>query len=176
MARQQRSGTTPNPNLRTSTLPLVKKGDPVLAKSYNDLLNAVNQLMRGNGLPSQVYAGPARGLIQMKIADISADDYLLCNHYDGAVQGTIDIAVAKPYLVRTLASWNSITYSYSDPQTRVATSGSDTEDQVLVPAYVVGDIIYVQVVNWTGVNDATPSEIKLLDVNADARAWAKVDA
>jgi hypothetical protein len=175
MARNQRSSVTANPNLNTSMLAAVKKGDPIYAQLFNDVLAAVNQLSRGNGLPSQVYAGPARGLIQLIIADVSEDDYLICNTWDGTTQGAVAIPVAKPYLLRNIAAWNGFTYAYSNPQTRVSTKTADstTENQAVVPAYVVDDIIYAQAANWTNVDDATPSEMKMIDTNLDARMWMK---
>jgi len=83
--------------------------------------------------------------------------------------------VAKPYLLRrSLASWNGITFAYSSNFEREATDGVDTEDQVIVPAYVPDDILYiVRPYGGTGTVDDGGNAIVWLDLNVDGRAWAK---
>lgn len=168
-----RAPVTANPNLNTTMLAAVKKGDPIYAQMFNDLLAAVNQLSRGNALPSQIYGGPARGLIQMIIADVSEDDYLICNTWDGTTQGTIPIVVAKPYLLRNLAAWSAYTYTYLNPQQRTSNDGATDEDQTVTPLYVVDDIIYCQATNFTNIGDGVTTDMKLIDCNLDGRQWAK---
>lgn len=168
--------TTPNASRITSLLRMVEAGETITADDTNKAREAVNALIRSVAAPSQIFLGPSRGLIQMIIADVSEDDYLICNTWDGTTQGTIPIVVAKPYLLRNLAAWNGMTYTYSDSQTREADDGADTEDQVVVPAYVVDDIIYCQATNFTNIGDGVTTDMKLVDCNLDGRAWAKVDA
>lgn len=104
---------------------------------------------------------------------ISSADALGCNPYkaDGTVDSSISVTIAKPYLVQDIAAWNGLTFTYSNTQTRVATRTSDhqTENQVVVPAYVAGDDIWaVRSVLDTGVPNTD-----WMDLNLDARQWAK---
>jgi hypothetical protein len=110
-------------------------------------------------------------------------DYLTCRavSLDSAgvrTEGATDFFIAKNYQLRnSLASevvdGTTITYTYPTTTDRHAVSGSDTEDQKIVPRYVVDSIIYA-VQTRTGVYKDSV-EIELLDINADARAWSMVE-
>lgn len=114
----------------------------------------------------------------MRITAISGD-YLTCKRIivvSGAAEVVEDqtVNVAKPPRLRkSETSRNSITFSgYStDGQSRTATNtSSETESQTVVTPYLVDDEILAQRVFNTGVTDAT----EWVDLNVDARAWAKV--
>lgn len=120
------------------------------------------------------------GVTQMIVTGVN-NDHLVCRTFLESVQGATDILVAKNYkLRRTPFDGNTIggiTYTYSNALAREATSASCPslqEIQEVIPTYLVGsDIIYVAQPNGgTGVTvGATP--VIFIDVNADARAWAR---
>jgi hypothetical protein len=91
----------------------------------------------------------------------------------GIVVSGTSTNVAKPYLLRrSLVSRDGITYTYSANQAREANDGADTEEQVVVPSYIVGDYIYGARARSTGVI-VSGVECSFIDINADGRAWAK---
>lgn len=79
--------------------------------------------------------------------------------------GDSSFTVYKPYKLRssTVSGPGGVTFVSTGTQSRQASDGTDTEDQVVIPAYVAGDPIYFQFVESSGV---------YLDMNPDARAWA----
>lgn len=88
--------------------------------------------------------------------------------------------IAKPYGLQ-LTPWDgqqytangyTIEYSYEDNQTRVATIvggpfDGDAERQIIIPQYVVDDIIIV------GQLPLSNNGLAFTDLNLDARAWAR---
>lgn len=60
------------------------------------------------------------------------------------------------------ASRGTVTYTYTDINTRQATDGAETEDQVLIPPYAIGDLLYLEI--WP---DGT-----YVDAGTANRAWA----
>lgn len=149
-----------------------KRGDPLEAKHLDQPRKAIEVLLQGvqgivgtKGVGSTIVA-------RFKIATISGD-YLACYRIDGTgAVSTATINIARPKLLRnSMTSRGSATYSYSGTDEREATVGGDTEDQVVVPAYLADDEIYAVRAprGGTGVSDAP----LWLDMNVDARAWAK---
>jgi hypothetical protein len=59
--------------------------------------------------------------------------------------------------------------------TRTADDGATTETQVIVPAYVVDDVIYAMrgIEGGTNVIDDQNESVEWIDLNLDGRAWAK---
>lgn len=126
-------------------------------------------------------------------ADVRVD-YLACERLQGSPQNEGDddfVRVALPYLLRRTpfdtgddapvaygADRASISYDYSSNTARTATDDDDhSEDQVIVPSYVVGDVIYAVrgVGGGTGVlytnTDGDRIDVEWLDLNVDGRAW-----
>ncbi|HOJ76396.1 MAG TPA: hypothetical protein PLL65_20955 [Phycisphaerae bacterium] len=101
------------------------------------------------------------------------DNHLVCRTWNGTTEGTTDITVAKPYLLRESTTRTGYTYNYTGDQARTSTKTSDssTEDQVIVPEFVLNDQIWA-ISTDTGVTVGT-TPVKYLDLNVDARAWAK---
>jgi len=92
--------------------------------------------------------------------------------WDGTTLGANNVEIQRNYLTAALVTaWNGITYVYTNPQLRVATLGVDTEDQVVVPAYVAGDEIWAIRLPRGGTGGIVG--VDWLDLNLDARAWAK---
>jgi len=158
-----------------------EKGQRLSASQLNELVNALNKL-RGVTPPQQQIDPVPYRVQQFKIVSIDYD-FLTCNEWFGGVKGTrgkLQIKVAKPYLLRKTPfvspepDRSGIEYTYSGTQARTADNG-DTEDQVVVPSYVVGDIIYAcsPIVNGTGVLNGKIT-LDWIDCNFDGRAWAKV--
>lgn len=112
-------------------------------------------------------------LVRMRVTSVLGD-YLVCQRWTGSAWSTTNENVAKPYLLRTsITSRNGITYTYANGWTRTATQGASTETQVIVPSYYTsGDQLFAAVLPSTGVV-VGGQELKLLDINADGRAWAK---
>ncbi|MDP1711946.1 MAG: hypothetical protein Q8K86_05765 [Candidatus Nanopelagicaceae bacterium] len=105
---------------------------------------------------------------QLFIFDSENGDYLNVS----TVSGSDVYAVLKPYMLRRTPfdglTRDGIYYTYLTDNERTAeNAGSETEDQVIVPSYVAGDEILAV---W-GIVDGYP----LVDLNVDARAWAKKD-
>lgn len=109
---------------------------------------------------------------------------------DGNVDGSDDFQIAKPYKLRfTITSQTidsvQIDYTYNTTgnycyinQRRTATVHADTptEDQVIIPRYLVGDPIYYVTGVTTGVLNGSSVDYGKLDINVDGRAWGKVYA
>lgn len=124
------------------------------------------------------------------------DDYLRCFSWtpntddnDGE-EGDKDIFVAKPYLLRKtpfdgesiVYPSKTISYTYASQGERTATSGADSETQVLIPEYFVDDEILAirNIIGSTGVvaSEETPAgttDIGWEDMNTAGRFWAKKD-
>jgi hypothetical protein len=114
-------------------------------------------------------------VIRMRVVSVH-NNHLLCTRWIGTEWSTIQEKVAKPFLLRaSITIRNGITYAFTDPSTRTATQGSNTESQVIVPSYVANhDEIYAVSVPHTGVTESG-RELTLMDLNIDGRAWAKKD-
>lgn len=111
-------------------------------------------------------------------------DYFNAHSFDGSKEGTTVVQIAKPYKLRNsnlseVIDGTTVNYSLYDntAQTRVATSSTATETHVIVPRYLVGDLIWAispDVLGEDGV-DLVGSTAALLDLNIDGRAWAVVN-
>lgn len=114
---------------------------------------------------------------QMSVVSVEGD-YLVCNPVTAnGVDVTVEKNIAKPYLLRRTpfddSSRNGISYTYTSDITRTADDGSETENQVIVPSYVAGDLIFVSNVLPNTAVTVAGTELKLLDLNSDGRAWAE---
>lgn len=124
------------------------------------------------------FQGGGGGGVQMYRVKSVQGDYLTCRTWDGTTEGGSDVYVAKSYKLRTsigsaVIDGVPVTYSYPSNVERTATISTSNESQVIVPRYLPNDIIFVASANATGVSvSGTP--LKLIDLNADGRAWAKV--
>jgi len=154
----------------------------------NRAARAINRLRGGVAPPRQLFDTRPKGAVIIalfKVVSVQAD-YLVCNPYDGIEAGTDAAYVALPYLLRrspfdgTMRA--GITYTYTSNIQRTASDGSDTETQVIVPSYEVGDLIFaVQGVTRGTAAESTDAAnitkpLDWLDLNTDGRAWAKDDS
>ncbi len=106
-------------------------------------------------------------------------DYLECHTWDWVTEGNSVVHVAVPFLLRLEYSVDNprAGYTYTaanyDWQNRTSTKvGGDTEEQVIVPLYLFGDVIMASRGIPVGVSVGEES-IVWQDLNLDARAWAK---
>lgn len=155
--------------LRTPSIPRVVRGQrSISARGWNDLAEIAEGVM-ARGL--QGFGGAANpfGIECVLLADSAADptladpmDYLSCTIADTGEA----LDILKPPLLRpSVTERAGISYTYSDAQSREADNGSETEDQVIVEAYQVGDLIVARPHITTG------GVIVWMDTSA--RVWAK---
>lgn len=156
---------------------LPTRGVPVKRWAVDTTL-AVRALVGGIVPPVPTQETPVGVRLQAMQVVSEQNDHLVCRSLgaDGAIYGS-DINVAKPYLLRRTPfdglARNSITYTYSAANVRLADDDTDTETQVIVPSYVVGDTVYgVSVQPDAGVV-VDGAALRFIDLNLDGRAWAK---
>jgi len=154
-----------------------RKGEPIRARDYNQAPNLLNK-DRVVKPPSQTDG--ARGVGRVKRFEITeiSGDYLVCIPKGSGQESGETVYIARPYLLqRSRASHNEVDFTYTDDQTRTADDGVDTETQVVVPAYVVGDEIDAcRVIGGAGVTtteDDGELTVQWRDVNTDGRFWAE---
>ena len=157
-----------------------KKGDPVKAAHLNEVVEAIEE----EDSKRQKVTPPVRvnpfSLAppisrRFRIKSVQGD-YLTCRTWNGVVEGGNDVLVAKNYLLRnSIVSRGGISYTYTSTTERTANDGADTENQVVVPSYVVNDEIFAIPFQKGGTGAENPSGgyVNYLDINSDGRAWAK---
>lgn len=123
----------------------------------------------GGGVVSISAVAPVQ---MLRLKSIQAD-YLTCRTWDGTTEGSTDILVAKSYklrnsIVSAVIDGVTVTYAYPDTVTRTATISGSNETQVIVPRYLVNDLILGMTVGYTGVTAVT-----VIDLNLDGRAWSR---
>jgi hypothetical protein len=165
----------PLPGVRDLAAPFAA-GATLSAAQLNRLVTNVNRGHGGAESPRQVPGRWPVGLIVQANVVEQGGDWIKVLTWDGATEGTTEIVVAKPYLLRrSITSWNGISYTYTSDSERTATKSPDSETQVIVPAYVADDILYIVRVSQFGtdVDDPDGNPVYWLDLNVDGRAWAK---
>lgn len=165
----------------TRTLRDVFPNDPVTAQGQMDVIRSIRELSSGVRPPTSLDGpGTFAGVTAFFVVSVDSD-FLVCRIQSD--EGTQDndgdtVFVVKPYLLRnSITSRNGITFTYSATDTRQADDGATTEDQVVVPSYVAGDIIYAVPVDnglasVTAVAADGSTTPEYLDLNVDGRAWA----
>lgn len=165
-----------------------RRNDAITAKRLDSTARVVQELHGAVEPPKQIVRQgqeTAADVRQFRIVAVNGD-YVTAARLQGTYENEADTDdqtyIAKPYLLRRTpfdgASRNSIDYTYTDNVTRTATDAdSNTETQVVVPSYVVGDIIYATraIDGGTGVELVTTQgriAVEWLDLNVDGRAWA----
>lgn len=161
-----------------------QSGDPINKDTLNDIVKAFNG---GKGIkppsqkmPTSGFNGKLKQMVFKNFAPDTELDYIICRTWDGTTEGTEDIKVGKPVglryeTTRNLGSFQVITYSWSTAISRQAANTSTfiTENQVIVPQYVVDDLILVATCDYTEVYDEDDNPIYYVDSNNAGRAWAK---
>jgi len=169
-----------DPRQHSNLVPRVIPGGAIKARDWNHIGEHVNRQNSGVNpalqLPN-IVDSPGTALFGRFRIKVIEGDSLLSVTWNGSTEGTEQISIARPILLRTITtSHNDVTFVYSDNVTRTASkSGEDDEIQVIVPAYVVDDeIIAIKgIVRGTGAFTSSSTTIVWQDLNIDARAWAK---
>lgn len=160
----------------------VKPGDRTIpARLINGIGDAVNKITNTINAPSQKRTSPkTQPFVRFEV--VSHDgDFILAKKFnpDGTKEAT-DTTIAKPQLLQRTpfdgVTWSGITYTYSSDTEREADNTSDTEDQVISPAYLAGHEIFAfKPANGTGVLDDLGDPV-IWQEQESARAWSKVSA
>lgn len=132
---------------------------------------------------------------QLRLKSIE-NDFYTCRSWSGEEEGDADIFVARPFGHRVSnfdgqsIAWSSdgdaftATYAYTSATKRTKTISGTAETQVLIPYFKTDfDLIYAITVKEpitigvsnTRLTDPNDAPIKLLDLNVEGRAWAKLD-
>ena len=169
-----------NPRQHSNLVPRVVRGGPVRARDWNHIADHVNRQNTGVNPALQLpnlTDSPGTSLFGRFRIKVIEGDSLLCVAWNGTTEGTEQISVARPFLLRTItADHNNVTFVYPDNVTRTASAAGETDEtDVIVPAYVVDDeIIAIKgILRGTGAFTSASTTIVWQDLNIDARAWAK---
>lgn len=182
-----------------------KRGDELTAKHLDQprqVLAKQNGITPGSQVVDPLV--PQMRCQQMSVLEVKKD-YLICYISDGVGltdgEGILDemtVPVALPHLLQQThyeekeaerdrtgddgELRKELTYEYNEDNVRrIATNTDDeTEDQIIIPSYEKGDIIFA----FTGMSGGTNVETELddvgdtypvmwMDLNVDGRFWAK---
>ena len=132
----------------------------------------------GTGKRAVVRFGADVDCFAAEITSLITNDTLVVQRLDGdGVRVGSSMIVAKPYKLRHVAAnyeW-ATSITSTDTNTVEASDGTNTYTWRVTPdGYAVGDIIYIQRVQYTGVT--VGSDLKWIDLNVDGRAWATDEA
>jgi len=178
--------------LNTRKMDLFNRGDKLTAEKLNDPRKILNGLA-GPAPGSQFIRNQPSNYVvrQFKVIE-EHGDFLHCVTWDTIEEGTDIISVAKPYLIRrtpfdSLLDANALLrqvspiltlkYEYSEDNIREAIDVLEediTEEQIVVPKYVDGDLIYASLGILGGVDviNDDGNIVEWLDTNVDGRFWA----
>jgi len=141
------------------------------------------------------------GITQFRIKDWRDSDYLICRPWNGKVEGSNDVYVAKSYYLRAdvfdgtsidievesldetdtlVTETHTLEYEYHSSTFRTVTDGDASETETIIPRFLEDDVILaapsteLQVVFNLG-TDISPDfhATQWVDLNCDARAWMK---
>lgn len=155
--------------------------------------------LNGTLTNAEELAGDSGAKIQQLLLKSIENDFYTCRSWNGETEGTVDIYVARPFGHRLSnfngqsIAWSSdgdsftATYSYESATKRTKTINGIAETQVLVPYFKSDfDLIYAITVkepitirsgaSYARLLDPDDRPIKLLDLNVEGRAWAKLEA
>jgi len=181
---------------RAATLRQVRPGDPVDYEQWNLMVDLLKMLSR-SGVGGGNYISTGEGVYQRKQPSGTAlrvktfkvlgllEDYVLAREWSTANNDTVgndSVQIAYPAVFRKVEyhgqTINGVTYTYTSPDSRTATVGSDTENQRITPGYRETSFI-VAVVNIEGGTGlildrggADEEEVIWVDLNVDGRVWA----
>lgn len=148
-----------------------RRGEPLAASKLNESVDALGLIIQYLGSAPLPKGASVAVIATFEVVSV-AGDYVTAKRVMGSQTANVATNVAKPRSIRnSVTARGSATYSYTGTDERTATVGGDTEDQVVVPAFTVGDqFLAVRVPSGgTGVTDAP----NWLDLNDWARAWAR---
>ena len=146
--------------------PFKSRHQRLTPEHLQSIAGGINRMVAGVRTPQSAFSGiqvdNSLGIQWATITALNMDGTYACDDPGGS-----SIVVnAAPLLANTLASrtafGNTISYAYSDAQTRTATYTGHSETEVVVPMLEVGEVILV-----AGVDG------KWQDLNVSAHAWAR---
>ncbi|MHC4145161.1 MAG: hypothetical protein ACYSUD_10325 [Planctomycetota bacterium] len=158
----------------------VQRGEDILAAHHNELVEAINRGTTGHNTPLN-FSRVAEELVFVRMFQIKVvnADSLTCIHATSSTDPADEIYtdIAKPFMLRTtLLDHGDVTFTFVSETERTASATGETDEtQVIVPSYEVDDFIIGirNISGGTGVIDDAGNSLKWIDLNIDARAWAK---
>ena len=163
---------------------------------HNDIIYALNSLLRMDikrGQSDEVFYSGSNVILQLKDSSASDSsplssalykevsvqgDYITCHTWDGTIEGSDPIYIAKPVRLRnslTTETVLSVSHSYtyatgpdSNNKYRFNSSAENIDLELVTPAWIVGEIISAVSVP-TGVVDGSSNPINLLML--DSPKW-----
>lgn len=152
--------------------------------------------LNGTLLVAEPVASSADGEVRQYLLKSIENDFYTCRTWNGTTEGTSDIFIARPFghrytnfhgrSIAFSSDGDSFTadYSYTSATKRTKTVAGVAEIQVLVPYFKDDfDVIYAVRVKeaitvgaaFTPLTDPNDVPIRLLDLNVEGRAWAKLE-
>lgn len=154
--------------------------------------------LNGTMTSSDEVSGDDGAKIKQLLLKSIENDFYTCRSWNGQTEGSSDIFVARPFGHRVTnfdgqtIAWSSdgdsfsATYAYTSATKRIKTISGTAETQVLIPYFKSDfDLIYAVTVKqpitirsgggYTRLLDPNGAPIKLLDLNVEGRAWAKLE-
>ena len=157
------------------TIDLALPGNPIEASQWNLIRSAILSILGEFPGLGQTLDGHLPSSADMFRIKSSNGDYWTCRRYDGTDEGDTDYLIAKPFELRpSVTALGTQTYSYSADNARAATDGPDSEDQEVIPPWVVNEsVIWAAFADNVGVTSDAGARIDWIDLNTAARAWGK---
>lgn len=160
----------------------VRKGDRAIpARLINGAMDALNKITNNVSTPARLQTAPrTQPFVRFEIVSHDGDFVLAKRFNPDGTKETTNTTIAKPpKLQRTPfdgQTRDGITYTYSSDFEREADNSSDTEDQIINPLYVAGDVIFAfKPANGTGVTDDSSDDVIWQEMEGST-AWSKVSA
>ncbi|MGH2437497.1 MAG: hypothetical protein ACRDFA_10930 [bacterium] len=159
-----------------------QRGEKLTAARLNEPVDSLIAISGGAPPPVDI-PGQKVGVTfqQFAVREVKSD-YLICHALTlsptgETVEGTQDIKVAKPYLLRRSITQRTTTaglvlYTYQSDTQRTATLGAQSETQKITPEYGVGDVI-LAVRGILGGTLVKVDGVPLQFMDMTPRAWAK---
>lgn len=155
-------------------------GTPSARDKLNRLVEEVNRASSGAHPVRQVMTHGSRVPVRFKRFRVKEvlGDYLRCRPFNGNAEEAQDFLVAKPPLLQRTPfdglERGGIGYVYTSNEERTATKTADsnTETQIVIPGYMVDDIL-IAVTPIEGGTGVTVNGKAVVWMDTSARMWAK---
>ena len=139
-------------------------------------------------MPGSPPAPAGGGATRYRVKDVEGD-YLVCRTFDGTVEGSTDVLVAKPpelrhSLVAQTIENVAVSYVYStrannlDGKRVASATGFESQTEIVLPVFIVantsdGEIWADKPEGGTGV-EVDDVELEWMDTNRAGRAWCEI--
>lgn len=172
-----------NSEARAVSLPLFSPNERATADDLNRLARGIRAPLRGVNAPRQalgLLSGGKVDVIQCIITANTNGNYITVQKWDGSNLGE-ELLVSKPYLIQQATldgttDLNGVSYTFTgiDALTALDMGSLVSEDWIVTLPYVIGSLIYAIGNIVGGIDNA--ENVDYIDLNIDARAWAKVQS